>query len=291
MSPAYCSNEGAGSIQHATALSCIPVAQLPIIINEMCGRSFSYISYHIQRCPFQCDNGHGSNLLRLYRLADNMPSFFLSPHLSDADWDPLFVVDIHAFQNNPEVLALSPGGLSPAHRERNVAGFQHSVFGGPIERAYAKITEATSQEITSFISARVYRGAQGVVDGDLRAEPAPIKLPQIEDAEERRFYEAYWNSNLAVLRSSKEMQVPHVFIQALGTDPAWQGKGAATILVNWLLAFTAEQKLGRCVLQASPTAMGLGFYEKFGFRAVKTTRFVDERGRESTPVVMMVKDF
>lgn len=220
-----------------------------------------------------------------------MYSFALSTHLSDVDWDPLFVVDMHAFQDNPEVLALSPGGLSPAHREQNVAAFQRSVFGGPIERAYAKITEVTTQEITSFISARVFRGAQGILDGDLPAEPAPIKLPQIEDAEERRFCEAYWNYNRDVLRSSEELQVPHVFVQALGTDPAWQGKGAATMLVNWLLAFTAEQKIRRCALQASPTAVGFGFYEKFGFRAVKTSQFVDESGRESTPAVLMVKDF
>lgn len=141
-----------------------------------------------------------------------MPSFTLSTDISDTDWDPLFVVDIHAFQNHPEVLALSPGGLA-SHRDENLFAFKRAVFGGPTERIYAKITETSSKEITSFISARVYRGPKGIIDGDFAAELPPIQLPRIEDIEERQFYESYWNTRRTALRDDKAMQMPHVFIR------------------------------------------------------------------------------
>lgn len=222
-----------------------------------------------------------------------MPSFVLSKDISEADWDPLFVVDMHAFQNSPEVLALSPGGLSPSHRASNVSAFRRNVFGGPVDRVYAKITEIESGQITSFISARIYRGPKGVIDGDLATEPPPIELPGIEDIEDRKFFEWYWNTNRAALRGCQQMQVPHVFIQALGTDPVWQRNGAASMLMKWLLEFVAEQKLGRCALQASPMATGIGFYEKFGFRVIEKVEFVDEDrfpGRKGTPVLTMISD-
>lgn len=220
-----------------------------------------------------------------------MASFILGSDISEADWDQLFVVDMHAFQNHPEVLAFSPGGLD-SHRERNVIAFKRSVFGGPTERLYAKLTDAGSNQIVSFISARVYRGPTGVIDGDFAREPAPLELPQIEDTEDRKFYEWYWNTRRAALRHSKELQVPHVFIQALGTEPEWQGKGAATMLIKWAFDFVAKENLGRCVLEASAMAMGMRFYEKFGFRVVETSQFVGEgfQGRKSTPVALMVKD-
>ena len=122
--------------------------------------------------------------------AVKMPSFVLSKDITDADWDPIFAISIKAFQDNPEVLALS-GGLSPANRAENVAAFKRDVFEGSVERVYAKITEVESGQIISFISARVYRGPKGAIDGDLAKEPPPIEFPGIEDLEDRKFYEWY----------------------------------------------------------------------------------------------------
>jgi GNAT superfamily N-acetyltransferase len=222
-----------------------------------------------------------------------MYSFTLSKDISDDDWEPLFIIDMHAFKNNPEIMAFSPGGLDPKVRDRNVTGFKAAVFGGQIERAYAKITETTSGEITSFISARVYRGSKGLIDGDLAAEPPALRFPFIDDAIDRRFYEWYWNINRRILRGTEQLQVPHVFIQALGTDPKWQRNGAASMLVRWLVDFVSKQKIGRCALQASPLAMELGFYEKLGFRVISRQEFVDEDqfpGRKGTPQVLMIQD-
>jgi GNAT superfamily N-acetyltransferase len=222
-----------------------------------------------------------------------MTSFILSPDISEEDWDPLFAVDMRINHDSPEIQAFLPGGLSPAHRAANISGFKQGVFGGPVERVYAKITETSSGEIVSFLSARVYRGPKGIIDGDLANEPPPIKLPPNDDLAEKEFYEWFWNQHRAALRGCKEMQRPHVYLQVVGTDPAWQRKGAATMLINWLLDFVAKEGLGRCALGASPMASGSGFYEKFGFRAVDTLTFVDEDrfpGRRGTPIVIMVKD-
>lgn len=222
-----------------------------------------------------------------------MPSFALSTDISDEDWDPLFVIDMHAFQNSPEIMALSPGGLAASHRASNVSAFKRSVFGGPVERVYAKVTENDSGQITSFISARVYRGPKGNIDGDLAQDPPPITLPFIEDLKDRKFFEWYWNLNRSAFRSCQEMHTPHVYVQALATDPTWQQHGAASMLMKWVLDITAKEKLGKCILQASPLATGMGFYEKFGFRVIQKLEFVDEDkfpGRKGTTGLIMVND-
>ena len=222
-----------------------------------------------------------------------IPQLNISTTIEDKDWDPLFVVDWKCFRDCPEIVALSPGGLNPDHRDANIEGFKRSVFGGPAERAYAKIFEVHSGDITSFISCRVYRGPKGIIDGDFAKTPPPIQLPQIKDREDRSFYEWYWNSCRETLRSFKELQQPHVFIQALGTDPAWQRHGAATMLMKWILDLIAEEKLGRCALQATPKAISMGFYEKFGFHVIDRREFVDEGrfpGKRGSPVVTMVLD-
>lgn len=226
----------------------------------------------------------------MYSFINKVPSFVLSKDLTDSDWDPLFVIDWNAFLNFPELKALSPGGLFHTHRANNVAAFKRSCFDGPTERIYAKITEAESGEITSFISARVFRSPTGNDDTPTRS---PIKLPQIEDAADRAFYEWYWDRTLASIRGCGELHVPHVHIQVLATDPKWEGNGAGSMLMKWILEFTAKEKLGRCALQASPKAVGIGFYEKFGFRVVDKVDFIDEDkfpGRKGTSVVTMVTD-
>jgi hypothetical protein len=45
------------------------------------------------------------------------------------------------------------------------------------------------------------------------------------------------------------------------------------MLINWILDFAAKEKPGLCVLQAGPMAIGIGLYEKFGFRVVKNLYF------------------
>lgn len=217
--------------------------------------------------------------------------FILSRNIEDVDWDPLFVIDYKCFKDSPEIAAFFPGGLDPTYRAANIKGLQIGVFGGPAERAYAKLSDSHSGVITSFISGQVWRSPSGPFDG---GRPPPINLPRIENKEDRAFFEWFWNSNQDTMYSLKELQAPLVYIQALGTDPEWQRRGAATILMNWILDFTAKEKIGRCVLQASKTAVEMGFYEKFGFSVIDKRIFVDEDrfpGRAGIPVVTMIKYF
>lgn len=222
-----------------------------------------------------------------------MGQFILSDRFGAKDWDLVFVIDWKCFETSPEVAILSPGGLDLTRRAANVSGMKRGVFGGPAERAYAKVSDEISGDIVSFISCRVYRGALGIIDGEFAESPPPTQLPHIEDKKEQEFYEWYWTSNRAAMREMKEMQVPHVYIQALGTDPVWQRHGAATMLLKWVFEFAAKAKLGRCALQAAPFAVKTGFYEKFGFRVSNSHTFIDENrfpGREGITVVTMIKD-
>ncbi|KAF4633299.1 hypothetical protein G7Y89_g4815 [Cudoniella acicularis] len=187
---------------------------------------------------------------------DKMAEFVLSEVIEEKDWDQIFVINYTGFQNQLEILALSPGGLDPKHRLTNIEEMKRGVFGGPIERLCAKTSELQSGQITSFISCRVYRGQNGLSEGPLADPPPPIQLPQIKDDEDRKFYEWYWNRTRETLRSCKEMHVPHVYIQALVTDPVWQNHGAATMLMNWVFDFVEKEGIGRYKRQEDPPGDG-----------------------------------
>lgn len=217
----------------------------------------------------------------------------VSTIIDDKDWDTLFGINWRCFGSTPEIAALSPEGLEPAKRAANVEGFKRGVFGGPIERAYAKISESQSDQIVSYISSRVYRGPKGIIDDPCAEEPPKIQLPFIRDVHDRAFCEWYWNSLRDMMHGLDELQVPHIYIQSLATDPGLQHQGAASMLMEWAISFATEAKIGRCALHASQMAGSIGFFEKFGFRVVSKHTFIDEKrfpGREGTPLVTMVKD-
>jgi len=222
-----------------------------------------------------------------------MQKFILSTLIEDKDWDPLYVINWKCFKDDPTFGALMPGGLDPACRAANVERFKNSAFGGAIERAYAKITETTTGDITSFITCRVYRGLRGIIDGDLGKPQPPVKMPIIEDEKEREWFEALFTYMRDEMRANEYMQAPHVYIQGLATDPAWQRHGAASMLLDWILDFAAREHIGRLALQTTPELAKAGFYQKFGFRVTGDITFADkERWPEKASVttVTLVKD-
>lgn len=80
-----------------------------------------------------------------------------------------------------------------------------------------------------------------------------------------------------------------MYVQVLSTDPAWQGQGAASKLLEWVFEFAAKEKLGSCVLQCSPK--NKAFYKRIGFQTVGTYEYVDEElfpGRIGPTIVCMV---
>lgn len=135
------------------------------------------------------------------------PEFLLSTVIEDEDWDPIFVFQWHCFKDSPQIVAFSSGGLDLAERDANIRGLKIGVFGGPVERVYAKLSEAQSGDITSFISCRVWRGPLGIIDGEHATPPPPQKLPHLKDEKEREFWEWYWTSAAMKMREIKEMQV------------------------------------------------------------------------------------
>ena len=81
-------------------------------------------------------------------------------------------------------------------------------------------------------------------------------------------------------------------LQAVGTSPARQREGAATLLLKWAGKRLDSQGL-RGMLEASPAAVRYGLYEKHGFRSVDEQTYVDKdtfTNGEPTTMVIMVRD-
>lgn len=81
-------------------------------------------------------------------------------------------------------------------------------------------------------------------------------------------------------------------MQALGTDPARQRQGAATLLVKWAVRIS-DEKGSRAMVEASKDAAKFGLYSKQGFRTVDTYEYVDKTkfpDFEGMYVVTMVRD-
>ncbi|MCJ1441833.1 MAG: hypothetical protein MMC23_002325 [Stictis urceolatum] len=219
-----------------------------------------------------------------------MSHFILSTTIAnDDEWNSLFVLDWRCFQQIPEIAALTPSGLDYAARSANIQALKASSFSGPTERIYAVLKDPATSEFVAYVTARVYRGAHGIIDGPFGKEPSPLQLPQIADPEDRNFYEWYWNKERHERRSLEVLQAPHVYVQGLGTDPKWRRQGAGIRLMNWILDFVAREGLPRCALSASPETVESGFYSHLGFNACHKLQMRYESGRTGTEVVIMVK--
>ena len=217
----------------------------------------------------------------------------LSTTISDDDFNLLFALNWKCFSNDSVIAAFFPGGLDSACRSFNVQDFKHGIFGNPApptKRAYAVLKDLDTNSFVAFVSAKIYRGSKGIIDGDMAEEPPPIQLPRIKDKEERIFYEWYWNENQRLMRHAEIMQAPHVYVQLLGTDPEWRRKGAASRLMRWVLGLAKQEGLGRCVLLTSPGTLESRFYETLGFQVAERRRMVYGNGREGPPVVIMSKE-
>ena len=71
------------------------------------------------------------------------------------------------------------------------------------------------------------------------------------------------------LRTGSEAIVLNVY-----TEPAWRRRGAARALMDQVIAWVREQRVGRLVLHASPE--GRALYEQLGFEPTNEMRFTGE---------------
>lgn len=129
-----------------------------------------------------------------------MTRFALSTKIDDSDWDALFYIYYKAFEDAPEIMALYPGGLDPAHRAQNAATFKFVANHDPGQHYLTKITETESNTIISYIAGTIYHGTLGNIDGDFAATPPPVQLPFISDPKDREWWEWYWTTGMMIMR-------------------------------------------------------------------------------------------
>ena len=81
-------------------------------------------------------------------------------------------------------------------------------------------------------------------------------------------------------------------LQALGTDPARQREGAATILLEWAVD-VIDKRGSIAMVEASSFAVKYGLYEKYGFRTIDAYEYVDKKkfpDMEGMYIETMVRD-
>ncbi|KAL9619718.1 MAG: hypothetical protein Q9160_005649 [Pyrenula sp. 1 TL-2023] len=191
----------------------------------------------------------------------------------------------------PKVTSIQPYGLDPAHLPSSIQSFKTIVFGGPAERATTCIRDSSTDRIVSYISCRVYRDEKGVIGGQFAQPPPKMQLPDLTDPTEREYWEWFWTELRSRIRAIDALHRPVVVIQVLATDPAWQRRGAASMLLDWLFSFAAEARLRVAVKPASLTIQ-IGFYERFGFQICQEMTLVDNKRwpeREAVYAPMMIK--
>lgn len=223
----------------------------------------------------------------------------LSTNIEENDWAPLFAIMYKSFEDEPSLKALYPNGTNPTYRSEYAHRFKNEFLSNTkgtttTEKFIAKVTNKGSGEIISFVSGSIYDGPLGLLNSDNSKPLPPIKLPMIAGHKEREFYEWCGTARRTALRTEVEdLWVPNVYIQPLCTDPRWQRRGAASILMNWVIDLARAKKINRCSLTASPSTIDSGFYEKWGFRVVyqknlkDNDRFPEMDGK---PLVVMISD-
>lgn len=81
-------------------------------------------------------------------------------------------------------------------------------------------------------------------------------------------------------------------LQALGTDPARQREGAASLLVDWAIQI-ADKTRSRMMVEASEVAVKYGLYTRRGFRVIDEYHYIDEKrfpGYQGAYLITMVRD-
>ncbi|CAF9908313.1 MAG: hypothetical protein ALECFALPRED_004377 [Alectoria fallacina] len=214
--------------------------------------------------------------------------FIVSQDIADEDFDSLFAIQYKAFSNQPAIKACYPGGLDEPARSENVARFINILGWKRSNVAAAKVVDDETGEICAFATMRVCEE-----NPFLCAPDSDIHFPQV-DKEIRSAVEWTFNTKNDRRRSFEALQVPgpYCHLQALGTDPARQRQGAATLLVKWAVRIS-DEKGSRAMVEASKDATKYGLYSKQGFRPIDTCNYVDEEkfpGFAGMYIVTMVRD-
>ncbi|KAL8830369.1 MAG: hypothetical protein Q9191_001479 [Dirinaria sp. TL-2023a] len=224
-------------------------------------------------------------------------SFSLSETIEVEDFEPLFLIQYKAFVNEPVLRELYPGGLEDSARSQNVARFKVSLGWTRPDVKVAKVVDDDTGQICAFATMPMFDG--NPLTG---AKDSEIRFPHV-DSEYRPFVEWFFNTKNNRRRGFRELQLPGPYcylfrcltyadLQALGTDPARQREGAATMLLQWA-ARIIDEKGCRAMVESSGTAVKYGLYEKHGFRTIDKHNYVDKEAfpeMEGTYIETMVRD-
>ena len=137
--------------------------------------------------------------------------FTVSEHISEQDFNPLFIINYKAFSDEPALLALFPGGLDPTVRAQNVAGFKAGLGFGEAGVMAAKVTDTQTGQLVAFATLRIFDR-----NPFFPAEDGDVHLPF---ADHREWVEWVFNTKSDRRRGMRELQVPGPYGCACPSPP------------------------------------------------------------------------
>ncbi|KAL8659036.1 MAG: hypothetical protein Q9202_007310 [Teloschistes flavicans] len=191
----------------------------------------------------------------------------LSEQIHDTDFEHLFAIQYNAFWKDPVIRAFYPGGLSDSARWDNVEIFIRTLGWRAHNVATAKVVDVQTGEICAFATMRMFDENPFTF-----AQPPHFEFPHIDEAL-RPAVEWVLNSKDTRRRTFEALHAPGSYC-CLGTDPAHQRRGAATLLVEWAIK-TSEHRGSTIMVEASRDAVDYGLYTKRGFQTIDTHHYFD----------------
>ena len=126
----------------------------------------------------------------------------ISETIKDTDYDSLFAIDYKAFSDEPVILALFPGGLDPAARAQNVAGFKSELGIEDPNVKVAKVIDDQNGQICAFCVIRIWNE-----NPYFPAKDSNLQFPHV-DEDKRPFVEWVFNTKNNRRQEMKALQSP-----------------------------------------------------------------------------------
>ncbi|KAH7357429.1 acyl-CoA N-acyltransferase [Pyrenochaeta sp. MPI-SDFR-AT-0127] len=181
---------------------------------------------------------------------------FVIRGVSDEEVSRVCEIESLAYQNSPLSPILAPGPFPPDSRQQRVDEMINKRKEDP-SAVYLQVFDEETENMVAFAKWHIFETAEAVA-----ANSRPIILDEGRNKEACMLLYGGLKDRKKEIMGNK----PHLYLHMLSTDPAFQGKGAGGMLVDWGTRKADELNLP-AYLESS--AAGRRVYQKRGFRDIE----------------------